>query len=284
MNQHYVSRFYIENFLANDAQKIWEYSLERKTWKQRPIKRVASAPHFFTLTDWPESEKLIFEEAAQKIESGTAKTVKKVIARKPLTLQEAADLAGFVAFTQCRTPLDIDMSKHFFQQLLDVFLEQYLADESRFQFLADDFEKKTGMKIGKEFVQGLKIEPTKALVLNGSHIKMNALSELLIHMKQTFLRVEESVGSFITSDYPVTTIDGNANGFGPSLISAKVEVFMPLGKQVGLMLTNDEEIQPEVTIDANLLRKLNIRTLRFASRFIYSGSICFLGDDLLHLY
>lgn len=285
MDQHFVSRFYLDAFLAPKAQKIWEFSIEDGKWRNKPTKKSAVVPDLYTLDDVASDDKLAYEEMFQKIESGTARTIKKVIQGKELSDQERADLAGFVGFCQTRTPGDLELQTNFYQQLLDVQFEMYRGNREALDQLKSDFKVRTGKDLDDEFLENLKLKPKKHLVLHGMAQKMKVAGELLAQMRLTVLRTDSPVFSFITSDYPVSIYDPTipkGSFFGAGLGFPNVEVFLPLGRKVGVLLTNKPDLPEEGLATDLQLEQLNSRTIAFAQKFVYADSVNVLPREQLN--
>lgn len=109
VQQHYVSRFYLNGFAEN--RRVAVYDRTNGSLISLPPKKVAALEHFYTFIDESDRQRFELEALFGIVESRAGSALKSAISKLPLSFEDREYLALFVAMDAIRTPASLAESR-----------------------------------------------------------------------------------------------------------------------------------------------------------------------------
>jgi hypothetical protein len=278
--QHFLPRFYLENFSANGLVAV--YDREQDTVRlQQPV-NTGVIGHFYTMEDAEGRKRFELEQFLSEYEGKAKPVIDKLTAREAINADERSDLAIFIALAATRTPdvvdslkafnagMVTDIMKRMFHDVDDVAAR--LREEPDYAGKPHD-EVLAEAKVMVEMAQndGVKVSTDHRWAV-GMAIQM-ALEIAPIFAGRNWLVVhrDNDKKSFITTDAPVflTTVAPRADRFwGVGFGNADALVFFPLKQSCTLAMFGDKGDLRHTEAGTEKVRQLNLGLASKCQRFV----------------
>lgn len=240
--QHYVTRAYLEGFLAHDEKFLLCYGRGLGPFRKQPSD-LAAQRNFYAIKgadgSWDDSIESMIE---QSVESPGLPVVKKLASGKTrLSWEERNKISMLMAFQEARTPAMRARAR----ENMSAFQERILADISR-----SNPNQKTIDLVGKN---GKPVTVTLEEMI-ASHDKLVSDDHCLeiqrmtmrpaLRLASIFERMKFTVyyasdADFLTTDAPVIRVFTENLPLGYGMQRPDIEVRFPLSRQAILTLTHD---------------------------------------------
>ncbi|QDL36486.1 DUF4238 domain-containing protein [Rhodoferax sediminis] len=283
--QHFLPRFYLENFSVNGLVAV--YAREQDTVRlQQPV-NTGVIGHFYTMEDAEGRKRFELEQFLSEYEGKAKPVIDKLAAREAINADERSDLAIFIALAATRTPDVVDSLKAFNAGMVTDIMKRMFNDvnevatrlrEDRDYAGKPDDEVMAEAKLMVTMAQndGLKVSTNHRWAV-GMAIKM-ALEIAPIFAGRDWLAVhrDNEKKSFITTDAPVflTTVAPRANGFwGVGFGNAGALVFFPLKESCTLAMFGDKGDLRHTEVGTEKVRQLNLGMAAKCQRFVSKRSM-----------
>lgn len=235
---HTVSRCYLENF-SDDRGRVWVLDSKDKIYDIRPEKILVES-NFYRITLKDGTKSLVVEDTLCNIEGTYAEIFKNKISQQiPLTHQEKANIAVFVAAMMHRTRPQRESMRRMFTELkqtAEKWQEEYktMSPEERRVLEAVPSSGK-GISVG-ELNQGLENFDEKYAADLMSQTMHTA--QIIFNMKWGIWKFPPDSSSLVTSDDPmfverpasIQKYGKNTFGSAPGLLYRDSEVKIPLSR------------------------------------------------------
>lgn len=280
---HYVPQFYLKKF-ADDQDRLWVYDRVNKQYRHQNVEQVASINHYYRIEKKDGTLSLEIEEHLSEIEGNGAAAIEKLERAEPITPEEKAHIAVFIAVQMTRVP---DYEKRV-NELQDKAIRR--MTKIGFPTIEATKEKITRLMKGSgmrgdevtaeemyEFIQedqyGIEI-PRQNNIKMMLEMAANA-ADYFMQMDWFLIRAAKG-GSFVTSDNPFTlfppkTYDPN-HFFNSAvgLLTPGALKALPISSSSSLCLLDRGERFVERTVPRDVLRGFNGNYARTSDRFIFA--------------
>ena len=216
MRQHYIPKFIIEGFVADDPtgnRGVWVFGASHKRWEKRPTKRTASLDDIYSFVESSGERDDQLEKFLESLETPMAMFLTKdIAAKRPLQPPHPDDLfVTFCALLIARNPATIDRTKDILVRMAKEIVEEMTASAEAFQAFRRDFAVGTGQEFPNliEFQRlrtDFKVSATKAGGLGFSLGMSIAIRDKLGAMAVDFMFAPSGGPKFITADIPFMVI------------------------------------------------------------------------------
>lgn len=278
--QHFLPRFYLENFTTNGLVAV--YDRERDEVRlQQPV-NTGVIGHFYTMEDAEGRRRFELEQLLSEYEGKAKPVIDKLAARETIDAQGRSDLAIFIALGTMRTPDVVDSLKAFNAGMVTDIMKSMFADvedvaarqredpdfagKPEDQVLAEaklmvDMAQNDGVKVTTEhhFALGMAIQ----LALE--------IAPILAGRDWVVVHRDNEKKSFITTDAPVflTTVAPRADKFwGVGFGNADALVFSPLKQSCTLAMMGSSGDLRHIEADTTKVRQLNVGMTAKCQRFV----------------
>lgn len=278
--QHFLPRFYLENFSENGLVAVYD----RKTDEvrlQQPI-NTGVIGHFYTMSDNEGRKRFELEQLLSDYEAKAKPVIDKLAARESLDADERANLAIFVALGAMRTPdvvdsvkmctsgLVTDIMKAMFDNV-DVVAARLHEDPA----YADKPEHEVRIE-AKSMVDMAQTDTVKVTTNHqwavGLAIEMaRTIAPLFAGRDWAVIHRDSDKKSFVTTDAPVllTTVAPRPNNFwGVGFGNTDALVFFPLKESCTLAMFGNSGDLHHVSAGADRMRWLNSAMASKCQRFL----------------
>ena len=278
--QHFLPRFYLENFSANGLVAV--YDREQNTVRlQQPV-NTGVIGHFYTMKDAEGRKRFELEQLLSEYE-GKAKTViDKLAAREGINDDERSDMAIFIALGAMRTPDAIDSLKAFNSEIVTHVMKSMFHDvdevEARLREDSDhagtpDHQVRTEAKLMVEMAQndGVKVSTNHRWAVGIAIQTALEIAPIFAGRDWVVLHRNNEKKSFITSDAPVflTTVAPRAERFwGVGFGNTDALVFFPLKESCTLAMYGNRGDLRHSEVDTERVRQLNLAIASRCQRFV----------------
>lgn len=263
MNQprrhHFVPRFYLDGFCADDAQRLAVYDRVRNAYRAQRPSEVAHRRDYYAYEDEQGNRFFDIEAALGEVEAAASHSVRRVDNGDELTDDDRMTLATYVAFQYTRTPA------------YAAWLEAFRAHGG-----------------GREEVEALP-EPQDQGVE-----RAEAVGAMLRHaprFAQVFLRLNWTIWrrnseriSFVTSDSPVCRVwrDQPEEGVyaGAGFLSPDVITLLPLSQVSALAMSGIGDRLDRRLLTRDQVRRVNIAVVDQAQHYVFGRDMA-LVDSLV---
>jgi Protein of unknown function (DUF4238) len=211
LNQHFISRFLIENFVDESApgnRGVWVYRASHEKWSKRPTRTTGALEDFYTLIEKNGDRDYTLEDFMERIETQVAPIIRDGIeAGRRLSPPQPYDaFVCFCALLICRSPGTFERVKRsLVRQILDEMKLDF-ADQESFQRFRSEFKEHTATDFPNlvdpaKVLSNFQVSATKEGGIGFSMLMLQPLNEQLGRLHVRFLR-SPSGRTFITSDCP----------------------------------------------------------------------------------
>jgi hypothetical protein len=279
---HFVPEFYLHGFVDPTAPlRLWIIDKEGGEPYPSTPRDAGLQKHFYSFTT-PEGtrDSDTVEDALALIENDAAPVWRKVVAREPMTNAERSIVAVFLSILMTRVPryreniekLTAEVVKRSNKIMAShVAFPEWLANKSR--------ERGKPMSVvearkAAEFLRSDRYDVTVHPVWTLTTIS-GEFAKAFHAMNWIFL-VARGKHRFVTSDNPLFYADPSFNDQAPlyrgvGLMSEYIEVTCPISRDIALLASWAEYPKPYLSVTDSLVKKINLRTIFAASRFVYSS-------------
>jgi hypothetical protein len=279
---HFLPVFYLKGFTDRRDDKapgegvLWVYSKDKPTRKSKPSEE-AHQRDLYSFKD-SEGKRQSIEEGLSKIESDMAPIFRKVTDdSNEITLQEAAEIAGFATVMWARGPAAKDYLDQVATSAIKASLLKRAADEPTFMARYEELRQRDNLELSAEEARNMILSGDWEITQNspGYNLKMmfNAVENLtpVLTAKAWDVLTISGNGFFCAGDNPVVTLvpkDGEATlgvGFG----TPGVEVYFPLDSR-NCFVASDRGLRERLEVTPEEVRQINEILMLHATRFAYA--------------
>lgn len=271
--QHTVPRTYLANFADPASGKVWILG-KAKIYASDP-KDVLTQNYFYTIRFPDGASSFLVEDTLANIESQFSTIHQEKISKYiPLTPQERAAVAIFVATTMTRTKQ--------FRQLLEKFFGEMHEKMERMKALPEEVKRKIATLPVHQDNGTLTLTGEDVAAIHddiGSfHSQMviddiEELAPIIYDMSWSFV-VPVNDDHFLTSDAPLVltnpTIPRSILGVG--LDQKDVELTLPLSSSIALLAGWKLKNEAYTKVPTEVIKEINRRTATHASELIIARS------------
>jgi len=218
--QHYVPRFYLNNFVIKPRKhSVYCYDKTKSNYFVVSTKNIASESHFY---DMPNEEEQRIEKALNLIESSFAPVYEKILVNEDLgslTSDEKETVALFVVAQELRTREHRETIADMMKQAKKRIYKETLSEEFKERYGIDKWDT-------EEEVKSLHLNMFKQIPL---------YTEITLQMKW-ILFINRTPVPFWTSDHPVNRfnpVDAKPHG-NLGLLCRGIEIHFPLSPKMVL--------------------------------------------------
>lgn len=280
IKHHYISKFYLKNFTKSGGSKenLFGYDKIKKNYFKSNPKDICFSKHFNTISFY--EDPYIIERELAKVESIISVSFQKVIETKKYPNEiQLSHIIEFMALIALRNPKMRAIFDDFYKQVTNQLLMVTMSSEKIYL----DQCRKAGIKaediipyeVQKEFVldkSRYTIEVNQEIHLQTEMGLLENLINMLYDRNWYMILSDQSIGEFITSDYPVSLISlenfsPNGVGFGLS----KTEVCLPISKYIAFLgIFEEYDLTKIIYATKKIVEDINYRTFEFASKQVFS--------------
>ncbi|WP_158090148.1 DUF4238 domain-containing protein [Kiloniella majae] len=304
-NNHYVSKFYLDNW-ANGKNVLWRYNLlvpheNVRLWKDYPPNVLARQRDLYTRVQSDFDNDDIEQWFDKNFEDLSAESISKAIAGKALTYEDWSNIINYLAMQDVRTPARLTEHLERLHQSLPSIMENVLGKlegKLRQRELIEP-RKRTNREYGlvdlpmkvlktphenPDLINiGVEVTPGRGTWLHSINHLLEKTSKVLHTHKWTVMRPAEGV-TWPTSDNPVIKLNYYSEGnydFKGGWGSSGTEILFPISPQ-HIIYTKIGEKPPTKGNRFNFKTSLLIRKfiIEAAHRMIISSEI---EDDVLKI-
>lgn len=278
---HYISQGYLAAFTDTGTKdgQFWVMEVESGNCFSTSPKNVGVARDFNRIdADGQPIDAL--ESALASFEGEAIDVIRKVLASR--TFPDAADfnvILNLVGLVAVRNPRRRDNFNQFREQTLHMIGDLLVSDRRIFEShmrRAEDAGYISDTNVSFEELKKFVEERRYTIEFHpqgNSRIEFEAFDKLLPILGQrtwSLFLTPPAGPEFICSDHPVTLVwkDGRGPvGFG----LRQTEVFVPLGREVGLYGSFEDPLPPVVNLRTEAVAAMNTRSAASAERYVFSG-------------
>ena len=281
---HYLPQFYLSRFADIQQSRkggkpvIWVYEKDKSARMASP-RNEAHENYFYSYEDESGATHSI-EDHLARIESVIAPMVRRLDESGYLpSVEERAELAGFVALTFMRGPAARGFLDALASRLMRKTAEDRAKDEVQF---AKDYDAVFGTKptsVSKEELRSSILSGEYELRQGSRGFNLKMMMEATIWITQALREydwqiLESDPGDiFLTTDVPVITVlpDGAGRAtFGVGFGMPGVEVLFPVGTNICLKLAAHQG-NGRFRVPGAMVRQINKLEMACARRFVYAS-------------
>lgn len=252
---HFVPRFYLEGFCADDARAVAVYDRVRNAYRAQRPAEVAHRRDYYTYED--EQGALVFaiEEGLGEVEGAASAVIQRVDNAAPLSDDDRLTLATYAAFQFTRTPAYAAWIAAFRQHLAGNAPQEQIA-------ALPDAPAPTA-------------DRSDALGAMLRHAPR--LAELFMHFNWTIWRRESDRQSFVTTDSPVCILQAERpepNIYaGAGMLMPGVITALPLSQTSVLAMSGTGNRVDNRTLTRDWVRRVNLAVVSQAQHFVFGRDL-----------
>lgn len=278
--QHFLPRFYLDNFAASGLVAVYDRETD-EVRLQQPV-NTGVIGHFYTMEDAEGRRRFELEQLLSEYEGKAKPVINKLAAREAIDGEERSDLAIFIALAAMRTPDVVDSLKAFNAGMVTDIMKDMFADvDDVAARLRDDpdFAGKPEDQVLAEAKLMVEMAQNDGVTVTTEHrwavgmaIQM-ALQIAPIFASRDWVVVhrDNDKKSFVTTDAPVllTTVAPRENNFyGVGFGNADALVFFPLKESCTLAMLGESGDLRHIDANAEKVRQLNLAMAAKCQRFV----------------
>jgi len=283
LNQHFISRFLIENFVDESApgnRGVWVVRARDGLWTKRSTRTTGSLEDFYTIVQEDGAHDDTLEDFMEKIETQVAPIIRNGIELgRPLPPPQPYDVfVCFCALLICRNPSTFERVKETLVSNMVDEMKRDFADQESFQKFRSEFKEHTATDFPNyvdpaKVLSGFKVSVTREGGLGFSLLMLQPLNEYLGRLHVRFLR-SPTDHTFITGDCPYV-IDTSQSGLIEQLL-------VPLSPRTCAMFYPDTETKYDyLDVDDQAVDRVNSSVLRAAREFLIAYSPDAVSEELV---
>ncbi|MBU1668873.1 DUF4238 domain-containing protein [bacterium] len=281
-NHHYVSQFYLKGFSKNSGTKakLFVYDKEQRKYFQSNPRNIASKRDFNRIS--AKGNENYIEDHQANMEAKFASVFRKLTESKEYPNDEDLSyILTFIALISLRNPKTRAIFDKFYIDIAEKFNSITMASEEIYidKCLQAGIKKEDIIPYEKqkEFIDNkdrYTLSINQEIHIQAEHQNIDYLSELLHKRYWYLIKSDETIGEFITSDYPVSLISlvKLPKIYGVGFGMQNTEVCFPISKYLALIGVFEEYDNIDKTIIATkeLIETINLRTYSFTYKQVYS--------------
>lgn len=245
---HYVPRFYLEGFCADDARAVVIYDRVRNAYRAQRPAEVATRRDYYAYEDEHGNRFFDIEEALGQVEAAASETIQRVDNAEALTADDRMVLATYVAFQYTRTPA--------YAAWLEAFRAQGVGRDE-----VDALPEAPDPAVGR-------VEAIGAMLRHAPRF-----AEVFLRLNWTVWRRESERVSFITSDSPVCRVwrdQPEQNVYaGAGFLSPEVITILPLSQASALAMSGIGDQVAERPLTRDQMRRVNLAVVDQAQNHVF---------------
>lgn len=260
---HFVPRFYLDGFCADDARTLAVYDRVRNAYREQRPAEVAHRRDFYAYED--DQGNLVFdiETALGEVETAANGAIQRIENHEELRADDRLALATYVAFQFTRTPA--------YAAWLGAVRERW------------------PQHLRREHVEALPELPPPAA---GREEAIGAMlrhaprfADVFLRLNWTIWQGESERVSFVTTDSPVCVVWANQpepNAYaGAGILSPDVVTVLPLSHSLGLAMSGIGDRVDHRTLTRDQVRRVNLAVTNQAQHFVFGRDMT-LVRNLVH--
>lgn len=278
--QHFLPRFYLENFSANGLVAVYDREVDQVRLQQ-PV-NTGVIGHFYTMEDAEGRRRYELEQLLSEYEGKSKPVIDKLASQEDISADERSDLAIFIALAAMRTPdmvdslkalnsgMITDIIKHVFSDV-DVVAAR-LKEDPELNEKSDD-EVRTEAKLMVDMAQndGVQVSTEHRWAVGMAIEVALEVAPIFAGRDWIVMHRDKDNKSFVTTDSPVllTTTSHRPNNFwGVGYGNADALVFFPLKESCTLAIFGDNGNLRHIEADSERVRQLNLGMAARCQRFV----------------
>ncbi len=280
---HYVPRLLLQGFSPKPEAKnppLWRLDKASGRLALSSVNNEAVISHYNRLETAMGVSPAAPEELLSVVEGHAAGSIVQLHQGHPLSREERANFALFLALQQQRTPQGRQQQVFIQELAAKLALLQGLHDDDFVREFWDKREEQTAPVEVEEWRRGMiKQVEDGSLVVRAPHDRevygmflAATLSIAPINKGMSWCGLRAPAGTqFIIADHPLAFYDPQAGPDDPVawLSSPTVEVTIPLSSSLCLMLVPGQPAQSVAEVDADRVREINLRSYAAAHWAIF---------------
>ncbi|KVD49043.1 hypothetical protein WS61_05555 [Burkholderia sp. ABCPW 11] len=256
MNQprrhHFVPRFYLDGFCADDTQRLAVYDRVRNVYRAQRPSEVAHRRDYYAYEDEQGNRVFDIEAALGEVETAASHSIRRVDNGDELGDGDRMTLAAYVAFQYTRTPAYV------------AWLEAFRAHGA-------------GREEAEALPEPLDPGVERAEAIGAMLRHAPRFAHVFLRLNWTIWRRESERFSFVTSDSPVCRVwrdqpeqDVYA---GAGFLSPEVITLLPLSQVSTLAMSGigDQIAQRSLTRDQ--VRRVNLAVVNQAQHYVFGRDL-----------
>ncbi|WP_322092624.1 DUF4238 domain-containing protein [Paraburkholderia bannensis] len=252
MNQprrhHFVPRFYLQGFCAENAQGLVVYDRVRNAYRAQRPAEVAHRRDYYAYDDAQGNRFFDIEAALGEVEAAAGQTIQRLENSGDITDEDRMVLATYIAFQYTRTPA--------YAAWLDAFRSTHAADDE------------IGV-LPEAGDAGLsRIEAIGAMLRHAP-----TFAHVFARLNWTVWRRESERHSFVTSDSPVCRVwrdQPEVNVYaGAGFLSPEVITVFPLTQASALSMSGIGERYDQRPLTRDQVRRVNLAVVDQAQHHVF---------------
>jgi hypothetical protein len=295
MQQHLVPHFYLKQFTDPDTPTghepyVWLYRFDKKRWSRRAPRNVGVRPDYYGIPDKDGTMNHSLEASLSVIEGKTASLLSdKILPRRNLDDDDRAILALFAALMMSRLPVCHERINDFLSsvaaKVLAMISWRFKDDPEGWSGYKAKYRVESGHDLGEMEPDDIdpshyNITASHSYVLDMAFSHVQGTAEIIDRMEWVFLESEPE-DHFVISDQPLCMVDPTNRHpyFGHGFASRKIEVTLPLTRNIALLCHWGERGTRRVKAADDVVQSLNRRSVGAAKEYIAAPSRQFPGSD-----
>lgn len=275
---HYLPQFYLKEF-ADPSDKVWLYDRETgKLWHTH-VKDVCVETHYYSITKPDGSKDPSLEKIFSGMESKAKNVIDKLNKNEPITEEEKAELAMFIAFQFVRVPGFEHEINDNAEKIMKKMAEVAFCSEERAKIMLSKHKETNA----KEHVEVTPKELVEFVKKDGYNIVFNrefslAMSvklsrefyDLFMQMNWVFLMAPKDK-AFVTSDNPFMLLppkNYKPGIYGVGLITEGAKKIIPLSSRVCLYMGDHGNNVLGYKVQLQDLKSINLNGAVNSTRYV----------------
>ena len=263
MNQprrhHFVPRFYLEGFCAENTQRLAVYDRVRNAYRAQRPAEVAHRRDYYAYEDEWGNQFFDIEAALGEVEAAASHSIRRVDSGDELTGDDRMALATYVAFQYTRTPA--------YAAWLAAF-RAHGAGREEVEVLPEPPEPGIG-----------RAEAIWAMLRHAPRF-----AHVFLRLNWTIWHRESERISFVTSDSPVCRVwrDQPEDGVyaGAGFLSPEVITVLPLSQRSALAISGIGDQLDRRHLSRDQVRRVNLAVVNQAQHYVFGRDMA-LVDSLV---
>lgn len=278
--QHFLPRFYLENFSANGLVAVYDRQVDQVRLQQ-PV-NTGVIGHFYTMKDVEGRRRYELEQLLSDYEGKSKPVIERLAAQETISADERSDLAIFIAFAAMRTPDVVDSLKAFNAGMITDIMKNLCSDvDSVTARLREDpaWKGKSRDEVRSEAKLMIDMVQRDQVVVATEHqwavgmafeMAFN-IAPIIAGRDWIVMHRDNDKKSFVTSDTPVllTTTSQRGNSFwGVGFGNVDALTLFPLKESCTLAILGNNGDLRHTEVDAERVRQFNLRMAANCQRFV----------------
>ncbi len=279
-NHHYISRFYLKNFTESGGEKemLFAYDKVKNNYFESNPENICRIKNFNKIS-FPGKEYIV-ETEQSKIESIFAISFKAVIETKNYPNDEQLiHILNFIALVSLRNPKTRAIFDRLYKNIADKFMSMTMESEEIYKdqclqagIKEEDIIPYEKQKKSTEDKSSYTLEVNQEVHIKSEFKAIDNLVNILYQRNWYLIISDETIGEFITSDYPVSIAPLNKSdnlqhlGFGME----NTEVCFPISKYLAFIGVFEDNKQKKFIATKDIINKINKATYDFANKQVFS--------------